>query len=157
MSRVPEPEAMQVGRLHVSPEERSSRVKGKLCFYCGQSIHFIGSCYVHPPKGGGLTVVREVLLNETTTSSPQTHPHPDAAIIWHNHPYPTLFLLTDECFIDKGICSRLGIGTEPLKVPVETKDLNGLLLARVDNQTVLVLVRLGRDEYGSLNNTNKSS
>lgn len=39
---------------------------------------------------------------ETTTSSHQTRPHPDAAIIWHNHPYPVLFLLTGpyDCVIN---------------------------------------------------------
>ncbi len=40
----PEPEPMQLGRAHLTPEERSRRVSSRECLYCGQKGHFIASC-----------------------------------------------------------------------------------------------------------------
>ena len=42
----------------------------------------------------------------------------------------------DESFIDSRVCQQLGIETELLDVPLDTKALNGILLARVDRRTI---------------------
>ena len=42
----------------------------------------------------------------------------------------------DESFIDSRVCQQLGIKTEPLDVQLDTKALNGILLARVDRRTI---------------------
>lgn len=41
-------EPMQVGRTHLTLEERERRHREKLCHYCGQQGHFVASC---PVKG----------------------------------------------------------------------------------------------------------
>lgn len=39
-------EPMQLGRAHLSPEERLRRQRGGLCLYCGGSGHFLAQCPV---------------------------------------------------------------------------------------------------------------
>ena len=43
-------ESMQLGRTHLTPEERSRRMSNKECIYCGSPSHFIASCSVGPNK-----------------------------------------------------------------------------------------------------------
>uniref|UniRef100_A0A3Q3AUV3 CCHC-type domain-containing protein n=1 Tax=Kryptolebias marmoratus TaxID=37003 RepID=A0A3Q3AUV3_KRYMA len=41
-----DPEPMQVGRTHLSPEERQRRISSRLCLYCGSPGHFLAQCPV---------------------------------------------------------------------------------------------------------------
>lgn len=46
--RSPPPEPMQIGHVHLTPEERLRRRTSGLCLYCGSSRHFIALCPVRP-------------------------------------------------------------------------------------------------------------
>lgn len=48
---VTEPEPMQLGRAHLSPEERQRRINSRCCLYCGQVGHYLSSCRLRPVKG----------------------------------------------------------------------------------------------------------
>lgn len=39
-----EPEPMQIGRTHLTPQERHKRMTSRLCLYCGLPGHFIAHC-----------------------------------------------------------------------------------------------------------------
>nr|XP_008287696.1 PREDICTED: uncharacterized protein LOC103362935 [Stegastes partitus] len=41
-------EPMQLGRTHLTPEERERRMQGSLCLYCGQAGHYAVKCPVKP-------------------------------------------------------------------------------------------------------------
>lgn len=45
------PEPMQLGRAHLTPEERQRRRQCGECLYCGKVGHFLASCPIRP-KGG---------------------------------------------------------------------------------------------------------
>lgn len=104
----------------------------------------------HPStKRRGSAVVREVLSSLATTSPPQTRLQTDASIEWGKQALSLPLLIdsgADESFIDTGVCNQLGIDTEPLPVPLEIKALNGMLLARVEHQTVPVLCLSGNHQ-----------
>uniref|UniRef100_A0AAQ4Q544 CCHC-type domain-containing protein n=1 Tax=Gasterosteus aculeatus aculeatus TaxID=481459 RepID=A0AAQ4Q544_GASAC len=40
----PEPEPMQLGGIHLRPEEKQRRLSNRLCLYCGAAGHFAASC-----------------------------------------------------------------------------------------------------------------
>lgn len=40
----PEPEPMQLGRIHLSSAERQRRIRERLCLYCGGTGHFAATC-----------------------------------------------------------------------------------------------------------------
>ena len=44
----PTEEPMQIGRAHLSAEERDKRIRGQLCLYCGGTGHFRLSCPLRP-------------------------------------------------------------------------------------------------------------
>lgn len=44
-------EPMQLGRTHLTPNERLRRIQAGECIYCGQRGHFLSTCPVRP-KGG---------------------------------------------------------------------------------------------------------
>jgi len=46
-----EPEPMQLGRAHLSPEERQRRVRLGACLYCGEPGHRLATCPVRPKEG----------------------------------------------------------------------------------------------------------
>ena len=46
-----ESEPMQIGRMHLSPEERERRILAQACLYCGQTGHFLLGCPSRSGKG----------------------------------------------------------------------------------------------------------
>lgn len=44
-------EPMQIGRTHLSAEERERRIRNRLCLYCGQAGHLRAECPTRPPQG----------------------------------------------------------------------------------------------------------
>lgn len=40
----PEPEPMQLGRIHLSSTERQCCIRERLCLYCGGTGHFAATC-----------------------------------------------------------------------------------------------------------------
>ena len=42
------PEPMQLGRAHLTPEERQRRRQSGECLYCGKSGHFLATCPIRP-------------------------------------------------------------------------------------------------------------
>lgn len=44
-------EAMQLGRAHLSPEERLHQITAGECLYCGHPGHFLASCPRRPNAG----------------------------------------------------------------------------------------------------------
>ncbi|KAI2655839.1 Transposon Tf2-6 polyprotein [Labeo rohita] len=44
------PEPMQIGRTHLTEEERERRLRDNLCLYCGQPGHIRATCPIRPPR-----------------------------------------------------------------------------------------------------------
>ena len=47
---LPAEEPMQLGRAHLTPDERLRRQKSGLCIYCGQAGHYISTCPQRPKE-----------------------------------------------------------------------------------------------------------
>ena len=87
----------------------------------------------------------ELLSSRVVSSSPPERPQLDASLLWQGRAFPFTALIdsgADESFIDNRVCQQLGIETELLDVPLDTKALNGMLLARVDRRTVPIPLHL---------------
>ena len=69
----------------------------------------------------------EILSSRVVSPSPPDRPQLDAALMWRERSFPFTALIdsgVDESFIDSRVCQQLGIETEPLNVPLDTKPLN---------------------------------
>uniref|UniRef100_A0A3B4XZG7 Retrotransposon gag domain-containing protein n=1 Tax=Seriola lalandi dorsalis TaxID=1841481 RepID=A0A3B4XZG7_SERLL len=49
--RSSEPEPMQIDGIHLSPEEKSRRIRAQSSLYCGQAGHFTATCPIRLAKG----------------------------------------------------------------------------------------------------------
>ena len=90
-------------------------------------------------------LVGEILSSRVVSPSPPDRPQLDAALMWRERLFPFMALIdsgADESVIDSRVCQQLGIETEPLDVPLDTKALIGMLLARVDQRTVPIPLHL---------------
>lgn len=47
---LPAEEPMQLGRAHLTPDERQRRQRSGLCIYCGQAGHYISTCPQRPKE-----------------------------------------------------------------------------------------------------------
>ncbi|KAL0154063.1 hypothetical protein M9458_050637 [Cirrhinus mrigala] len=54
------PEPMQIGRTHLTEEERERRLRDHLCLYCGQPGHIRASCPIRPPRAAPSRVSAEI-------------------------------------------------------------------------------------------------
>jgi len=127
--RVSEPEPMQLGRAHLSPEERARRLRSNSCMYCGLVGHFVSVC---PSKRAGSVVIREVRSSQVASRSlpPPSSSRPllDAALLWRTQSHVFSALIdsgADESFIDEEVARKMGIEMEPLDSPLLAKALNG--------------------------------
>jgi len=93
---------MQMGRAHLSPEERQRRVRRGLCFYCGEAGHLVATC---PDKS-------------TRAGRPATTPSSSARgltpiQVKHNTVNISAEALidsgADESLLDWGLAHRLGL------------------------------------------------
>lgn len=87
----------------------------------------------------------EILSSRVVSTSPPDRPQLDATLLWRRQSLPLTALIdsgADESLIDGAVCLQLGIETEPLDVPLETKALNGMLLATINQKTAPVTVHL---------------
>ena len=130
-----ESEPMQIGRTHLSPEERERRILSRACLYCGQMGHFLSGCPSRPGKGAGSPVTRGILVSRALD------PSVSCPLLWQDQtPSQTILLYSgaDESFIDLKLVHQLGIDTVPHDSPIETQALDGRPLARVERRTVPV-------------------
>ena len=145
-------EPMQIGRTHLSPEERERRILSRACLYCGQTGHFLSGCPSCPGKGTGSPVTRGILASRALDPS-VSRPLLCATLLWQDQTFPLSILLdsgADESFIDREVVHQLGIDTVPLDSLIETQALDGRSLARVEHRTVPVNLLVSGNHHESI-------
>ena len=138
---------MQIGRTHLSPEERERRILSRACLYCGQTGHFLSGCPSCPGKGTWGILASRAL--DPSVSRPLLC----ATLLWQDQTFPLTILLdsgADESFIDREVVHQLGIDTVPLDSPIETQALDGRSLARVERCTIPVNLLVSGNHHESI-------
>ena len=119
---------MQMGRARLPPEERQRRVRGGLCFYCGEAGHLVSAC---PEK-------------YTWAGRPSAAPKTPARLLTpvqvkHNTVQLSLEALidsgADESLLDWGLAKQLGLETQRLDNAIKARSLNGRELFTITHVT----------------------
>ena len=128
-------EPMQMGRARLPPEEQQRRVRGGLCFYCGEARHLVAAC---PEK-------------YTRAGRPFSAPSTPAQLLTpvqvkHNTVQLSLEALidsgADESLLDWGLAKQLGLETQCLDNAIKASSLNGRELFTITHVTEPVTVSI---------------
>uniref|UniRef100_A0A3Q2QA15 Retrotransposon gag domain-containing protein n=1 Tax=Fundulus heteroclitus TaxID=8078 RepID=A0A3Q2QA15_FUNHE len=111
-ARTPDPKPMHLGRIRLTPEERSRCFQLNLCLYCGGEGHRVCSC---PVKGKNSLREERTLLNRTRITTSPNLLFPVTILV--NSKGHNLSALVDSGadteFMDETLARRLGIKLLP--------------------------------------------
>uniref|UniRef100_A0A3B1IBQ3 Gypsy retrotransposon integrase-like protein 1 n=1 Tax=Astyanax mexicanus TaxID=7994 RepID=A0A3B1IBQ3_ASTMX len=118
-----EPEPMQIGRAHLSLEERQRRLRDRLCLYCGQAGHMRSSCPVRPSSAGTSEVSEKIsCLFENKQMLLRV------SVWWCSESFSLSALVDSGAagnFMDIGLARKLQIPLNTCHTPLSIKALDG--------------------------------
>ena len=130
-------EPMEIGRAHLTDEERQRRFREKTCMYCGQPGHFVSTCPVKSQRSPG---VRDFLVSSVHFSTSPAKFQP-VVLARNGSQFETQALIdsgAEANFIDATLALQLKIPVTSVMRPRQARALDGKSIGLVTQCTAPV-------------------